>query len=212
MKSTPHKLRNVDKTQFRRLYWEEKKNLREIGEMFGVSSPTMTRWFDKLGIPRRNGTAAQYLKNATPIAICKECGQEFRTTAYRQARGHGQFCSRRCDDNNRRVRFRGRNNHNWQGGITPAVRSVRRSARYIEWRDSIFRRDDFTCQECAARCCVLNAHHETPFSVIWRALGIKTAEEAFACDELWDLGNVVTLCLSCHDQINHWALGARDAI
>jgi len=209
MKSTPHKLRHVDKTQFYSLYWEEKKNLREIGEMFGVSSPTMTRWFDRLGIPRRTGTEAQYLKNATPVAVCKECGKEFRTTAYRQARGQGQFCSKECDDKNRRVRFRGSNNHTWKGGITPIVRSVKRSARYIEWRDSVFRRDDFTCQECGATCCVLNAHHAVPFSVIWRKHRIKTARQAYACNELWDTDNAVTLCLHCHDQINHWTLGVR---
>lgn len=210
MKSTPNKLRNVDKTQFRRLYWEDNKSLKEIGSMFDVSSPTMTRWFDVLGIPRRSGTEAQYLKNMTPVVVCEECGREFRTTVYRQARGRGRFCSKLCDDNNRRIRFRGSNNHNWKGGITPAIKSVRNSTRYIEWRDSIFRRDDFTCRECGARCCVLNAHHKTPFSVIWRRYGIKTTEQAFDCDELWDMSNAVTLCLPCHDQINHWALGVRD--
>ena len=68
--------------------------------------------------------------------------------------------------------------------VTPQNRRIRRSMRYMEWRYSVFERDNWTCQLCGVRCGTLNAHHVKYFS--------KHSEFRF-CTE-----NGKTLCVACH--------------
>lgn len=97
------------------------------------------------------------------------------------------------------LKFRGKNNPNWKGGITPLMSIVRSITSYIEWRDKIFKRDDYTCQECKKRGCYLEAHHIKQFNIIIKENNIKTLEEALSCQELWNINNGVTLCKDCHN-------------
>ncbi len=98
----------------------------------------------------------------------------------------------------------GSKNSNWKGGITSLDFQIRNSARYRHWRWNIFKRDNFTCQECGSRsrpgkAVYLEGHH-TPksFSKIVQEYSIKTLEHAFFCKELWDINNGKTLCNQCH--------------
>lgn len=85
----------------------------------------------------------------------------------------------------------GNKNKNWKGGITPINRSIRTSKKYKEWRDAIFMRDDYTCQECKARGCVINADHIKPFALY---------------PELrFELSNGRTLCVPCHKKTDTYA-------
>lgn len=79
--------------------------------------------------------------------------------------------------------------YNWKGGITSTNATIRRSLEYRFWRNAIFRRDDWTCVWCSARCgngkeVVLNADHIKPFALF--------PELRFAID------NGRTLCVPCH--------------
>jgi len=60
---------------------------------------------------------------------------------------------------------RGKNHHNWQGGITPLNFKIRNSFEYKQWRREVFKRDDFTCQVCSQRGGRLVADHIKPFSL-----------------------------------------------
>jgi len=42
----------------------------------------------------------------------------------------------------------GKNHWNWKGGITKLNLIIRASAKYKKWINSIFERDNFTCQYC----------------------------------------------------------------
>ncbi len=88
---------------------------------------------------------------------------------------------------------------NWQGGLTSLNKIIRESAQYNEWRQSIYRRDNFTCQKCGAtNTNTLNAHHKKRLSLIIKDNNIKTFEAALECSELWDIENVITHCWKCH--------------
>lgn len=94
--------------------------------------------------------------------------------------------------------LRGENHHNWKGGITPIRNAIRALYQYVEWRKSIFERDNYTCQGCKKRGGKLNADHVKSFSKILNENNIQTTEHAKSCAELWDLSNGRTLCDKCH--------------
>jgi len=74
---------------------------------------------------------------------------------------------------------------NWQGGITDENKLARKNIEYKLWREAVYKRDDWTCQECGEKGGRLNAHHIRPFS---KHPELRTSIE-----------NGITLCKKCHD-------------
>lgn len=72
----------------------------------------------------------------------------------------------------------------WKGGISTENELVRHSIEYKLWRESVFKRDDYTCQSCRIRGGTLNADHIKPFSLFPE---LRTA-----------IDNGRTLCVPCH--------------
>lgn len=93
---------------------------------------------------------------------------------------------------------KGDKSHTWKGGVTPMRRMIRESFEYREWIKEIFKRDNFTCQECDERGDYLHAHHIKTFSQILEENNITTLEQAKECKDLWDINNGITLCKKCH--------------
>lgn len=79
------------------------------------------------------------------------------------------------------IEFRGSKHWNWKGGC--GQRPMNTEA-YKNWRTSVFKRDDFTCQDCKKRGGKLNAHH----IVRW----------ADVLELRYETGNGRTLCEACH--------------
>jgi 5-methylcytosine-specific restriction endonuclease McrA len=96
-------------------------------------------------------------------------------------------------------------NGSWKGGITKLNISIRNSNVYSLWRTKIFERDNYTCQNCGAKCkrgkpVILNAHHIYTFSNLLNDYKIKTLSQAFSCKQLWELSIAKTLCIRCHNK------------
>lgn len=79
----------------------------------------------------------------------------------------------------------GERHRDWKGGITPINERIRKSFEYKLWRESVFRRDNYTCVWCGDnRGGNLQADHIKPFALY--------PELRFAID------NGRTLCVDCH--------------
>lgn len=89
-----------------------------------------------------------------------------------------------------RERTTGEKNWNWKGGITPTNKKIRRSENFKSWRESVFARDNWTCQECKKRGIEIHPHHIKEFC--------NYPELRF------DVSNGITLCLSCHKKTKSW--------
>lgn len=73
---------------------------------------------------------------------------------------------------------------NYKGGITPINKSIRNSFQSKHWRNEVFIRDSYTCQNCKKIGGFLHSHHIKHFS--------KYPDLRF------DINNGITLCKQCH--------------
>lgn len=77
----------------------------------------------------------------------------------------------------------------WKGGITPINFKIRNSIQYKEWRERVFKRDNYTCIWCGVKSTkgkivILNADHIKPFCLF---PGLR-----------FSISNGRTLCKDCH--------------
>ena len=68
---------------------------------------------------------------------------------------------------------------------------IRMSLEYKDWRIKVFRRDDYTCQECGSRGVSLHADHIKPF--------------AYYPELRLVIENGRTLCIPCHKKTETYA-------
>jgi 5-methylcytosine-specific restriction endonuclease McrA len=129
---------------------------------------------------------------------CIICNKEFWRKPFEIKKGNNKFCSKKCyfiwqKGRKRSAEFckkckdkRPEQNGNWKGGITPINAKIRNTPEYIKWRSEVFERDKYTCQECGACGCYLEAHHIKPFALY--------PELRFI------VSNGITLCRKCHSK------------
>lgn len=157
--------------------------------------------------------------------ICEICNKSFKPESKGKEKRNKRFCSQKCywkylkgKSSNSNTKFKkglipwnkgkrfpqvaGSNNKRWKGGITILSRQIRGLPEYKQWIESVFQRDDWTCQECGKRGGGKHAHHIKFFTLILKENQIKIIQEAIDCKELWDISNGQTLCLACHRRIH----------
>ena len=104
------------------------------------------------------------------------------------------------------LRMRGDKNPAWKGGRNSLNKTLRRSFKFSDWREEVFKRDDYRCQWCQQRGGPLHPHHEIHFANLLETYKINTVEQAYACKELWDVDNGITYCKKCHQSIHNLKL------
>lgn len=135
--------------------------------------------------------------------VCPNCSSMFLKTYNGQ-----MYCSKSCfrTVNNKinnplfkknvrkkqSKRQMGSNNPAWKGGISLINLSERnilkKKPEYINWRKSVFERDNFTCRRCDQVGSELNAHH----IYSWKDFPLLRYE-------IW---NGFTLCIACHNYVH----------
>jgi hypothetical protein len=85
---------------------------------------------------------------------------------------------------------------------------IRNTAKYLNWRLSILKRDNFTCKICHAsikenKSLRLEVHHAKTFDDICKENSVSTVEQALGCEELWSMSNGISLCYTCHKHIEN---------
>jgi len=79
---------------------------------------------------------------------------------------------------------KGQKSYLWKGGITSTNRKIRSSLEYKLWRESVFKRDNYTCRKCGQYGEKLEADHILPF--------------AYFPSMRTEKANGITLCKECH--------------
>lgn len=110
-----------------------------------------------------------------------------------------------------RLKAQGANNIFWKDGRTPLRKLIRGTYKYRIWRDEVFKRDNYTCQDCGQHGGRLHAHHKdkqfnqildeflkkynmfSPYEDIETLVALAIIYEDF-----WDVKNGQTLCVKCH--------------
>lgn len=86
----------------------------------------------------------------------------------------------------------------WKGGRTKLTESIRKSDKYKLWRKAVYKKANYTCQNCHKRNTMFEAHHIKEFIKLIVENNIRTVKQAMVCDSLWNLDNGILLCSKCH--------------
>lgn len=96
-------------------------------------------------------------------------------------------------------KFIGEKSPLWKGGISKLNNLIRCMPEYKQWKSDVLKRDNWTCQTCGKRGCILEVHHSYELFKIIKEEKINTIIDARNCNKIWDINNGVTLCQECHN-------------
>lgn len=142
-----------------------------------------------------------------------ETAKKISTTC--KSKGIGKWMKGRKMSEESKVKQRANTARYWLGKLgkehpawkdsksNPLYLTIRSCFKYRQWRSDVFTRDNFTCVLCGRSKEVsgkLEADHfPKQFIHIIAEYNIQTIEEAFDCEELWNINNGRTLCRECHN-------------
>lgn len=150
------------------------KNCLSCKQNFEHSRKSPKRKYCSFKCAVKNITGARHYrwKGGDPTHVCLQCGISYQRRTNKNT--IPKFCSKNCANRNR------------DKGLTDRVRLLRFSKSYKEWREAIFKRDNYTCQFCSQYGGKLQADHIKSFA--------RYPELRF------ELSNGRTLCIDCHYQ------------
>lgn len=190
----------IDKNILYHLYIIEKKSASQIAKIVGCSAATVCSRMTEYNIIKRSTTETQSLvihtkewslnisKANTGKSLSKETKEKISAT--RKLRKIVSFNKGKFKHTHPEIIKQGckKEKHwNWKGGISSHNILIRQSSQYKNWRNSVFRRDNYTCVKCNQRGNQLQADHIKSFA--------NYPELRF------DTDNGRTLCIDCHTKV-----------
>lgn len=150
------------------LYVIKHKSTTEIGKIYGVCDGTILNLMKKFNIPSFSNSEAYkiYLYEKGGLEKAREYASSMENRIRSSCRQHG------IDVNN------------FQGFSTTEQHIARNNYKYKDWKQQVFKRDNYTCQCCGKRGGDLNAHHLYNFS---EYVSLR-----------YDVDNGITFCKECH--------------
>lgn len=156
-------------------------------------SEAKIKFFANGGMPWNKMETKEALKK------CHKCGNEFIIHARNRintakfcsilcAKGHNVFDKGNIPWNKGRPHLRGDRHPNWKGGIDKEHTRIKQTKEYKDWRNSVYKKYEWTCQHCGYRGKNIVAHHIKLFS--------KYPELRF------DVNNGIVVCRRCHQLIH----------
>ena len=204
----------IDNNLLMNYYLINKKSSSEIARIFNISNTTAWRKLKKLNIKFRDKSECQKglrmgnkhfrykPENHNIISICQFCGKKIHIESFLYGNKRCHSCAMKERWKNKTIKIKyGKEAINWKGGKTKLVFSIRTFLEMKEWRNKIFKRDNYTCQICYKRGIKLEAHHKIPINIILDLYLIHNRKDAIKCKLLWDINWGITLCKDCHDLI-----------
>lgn len=88
------------------------------------------------------------------------------------------------------LKHKGEKCYFWKGGVTKENDKERKGLKFRLWREAVFKRDNWTCQDCGQRGGKLHPHHIKPFSEF---INLR-----------YDINNGQTLCRECHKKTDNY--------
>ena len=99
----------------------------------------------------------------------------------------------------------------WRGGKLALNKMIRNCAKYVNWRNEIFKERNYTCELTEQRGGKLNVHHIKPLSTLISEFqlqhpNLSSQEEQLAAIEafapFWDKTNVIVVTKDAHRKIH----------
>lgn len=159
----------LNKTWLYTEYWGKGRSTEDIGKQFGVTGENISAVMKRRGIPIRDRKwTKQQLdmikrlaeKGETFKAIAQElesAGKTYnaiRNTAYKVLKIKSAYNPAIRDEETRRkisASLQGISEEDWDGFKETINALIRKSVSYQNWRESVWKRDRYTCQKCGAR-------------------------------------------------------------
>lgn len=180
-------MKAVETRKKRKSYKHTEKSRKKISDSVKKSHQKKNYGFQKGLIPWNTGIPMSE-ENKKRLSIMtkkqlKEKGHPFQGMLHSEE-------SKKKMSKNRMGKSKGKGRYNWKGG-SPLWRSMRTDARWKPWREKVFKRDNYTCQNKNCKYCKnkrgirnLHPHHKKPLA--------SFPELCF------EISNGVTLCSDYH--------------
>ncbi len=132
----------------------------KIADIVGCGKSSIDRWCRDIYV-QKSQERKQIKRKARKMYLqgmnSKEVGKQLGYSS-----GNIQIWCKNIMRNGSECRL-GNKNPAWRNGVSPIIHNVRESYKYKEWRNTIFVRDNWTCQECGQYGGHLNVEHKKHF-------------------------------------------------